>query len=221
LLSLADYTMGASAGKPREADNVVRPQAFRPDDAALVAAVRRGDDVARRLLFDRHALHVTRVLARLLGAGEELSDLVHDVFLIALRDLERLNEPASLKAWLTAVTVNMARAHIRKKVRRRWLRFFSPDELPDAAAPIATSDIREATRRVYHTLETLPEDERIAFALRFIDGMELTDVAEACNVSLATVKRRLDRAEAKFVARAQKDVVLSGWLKGGARWGTP
>jgi len=79
--------------------------------------------------------------------------------------------------------------------------------------------VRDATRRVYRVLDTLPEDERIAFALRFIDDMELTDVAEACDVSLATIKRRLDRAEATFVARARKDVVLSGWLEGGARWG--
>lgn len=216
-----DRLMAAAARKPRDPDNVVRPQAFHPDDAALVAAVRRGDEAARRLLFDRHALHVTRVLARLLGADSELSDLVHDVFVMVLRDLDRLSEPSALKPWLTSVTVNTARGHIRKKVRRRWLQLFSPHEVPEAPAPTASSDVREATRRVYLTLDMLPEDERIAFALRFIDGMELTDVAEACDVSLATIKRRLDRAESKFLARARSDVVLSGWLKGGSRWGTP
>jgi RNA polymerase sigma-70 factor (ECF subfamily) len=211
--------MGAPAGKPRDEGNVVRPLAFQPDDAALVAAVRRGDEAARRLLFDRHALHVTRVLARLLGADGELADLVHDVFLMALRDLHGLRDPSSLKAWLTTLAVHLARGHIRRKARRRWLRFVAPRDLPDAPAPTADGDVRDATRRVYRVLDTLAEDERIAFALRFVDGMELTDVAEACGVSLATIKRRLDRAEALFVARARKDVVLSGWLEGGARWG--
>ena len=210
----------APAGKPREEGNVVRPLAFQPDDAGLVAAVRRGDEAARRLLFDRHAHHVTRVLARLLGADGELADLVNDVFMMALRDIDRLREPAALKAWLTALTVHLARGHIRHKARRRWLRFVAPSDLPDVPAATADGDVRDATRRMYRALDTLPEDERIAFALRFIDGMELTDVAEACDVSLATIKRKLDRAEAAFVARARKDVVHTSWLEGGARWGT-
>src|SRR5690242_7853663 len=107
--------MRAQAGTARDEGNVVRPLAFQPDDATLVAAVRRGDPAARRLLFERHAPHVARVLARLLGPDGELADLVHDVFLMALRDLAHLNEPAALKAWLTSVTVYVARGHIRKK----------------------------------------------------------------------------------------------------------
>jgi RNA polymerase sigma-70 factor (ECF subfamily) len=216
-----DHTMGVPAGKSGDPGNVVRPRAFQPDDAALVAALRRGDEVARRLLFERHALHVTRVLARLLGADGELADLVHDVFVMALRDLHCLQDASALKAWLTSVTVHLARGHIRKKTRRRWLRFVAPHELPDAPAATADSDVRDAARRLYRVLDTLPEDERIAFALRFVDCMELRDVAEACDVSLATIKRRLERAEEKFVARVRKDVVLAGWLEGGARWGIP
>jgi RNA polymerase sigma-70 factor (ECF subfamily) len=212
--------MSSRAGRARDEGNVVRPLAFQPDDAALVAAVGRGDAAARRLLFERHAPHVARVLARLLGPDSELADLVHDVFVMALRDLGRLHDPSALKAWLTSVAVHVARGHIRKKSRRRWLRFLSPDTLPDPPAPTADGDVREAMRRMYAVLETLPEDERIAFAFRFIDDMELTDAAEACGVSLATIKRRLERAETTFVARAKKDAVLASWLEGGARWGT-
>jgi len=212
--------MEAKAGKPRDEANVVRPLAFQPDDGALVAAVRRGDGAAQRLLFERHAPHVARVLVRVLGTDGELADLVNDVFVMVLRDLERLNDPSALKAWLSQVAVHIARGHIRKKSRRRWLRFLAPDKVPDPPAPTADGDVRDAMRRTYAMLATLSHDDRVAFALRFIDDMELTDVAEACGVSLATIKRRLERAEATFVARAKKDVVLSSWLEGGARWGT-
>ena len=54
----------------------------------------------------------------------------------------------------------------------------------------------------------LPLDERMAFALRYIDGMTLPDAAEASERSLATVKRRLARAEKKFLEAASQRPVL-------------
>jgi RNA polymerase sigma-70 factor (ECF subfamily) len=90
--------------------------------------------------------------------------------------------------------------------------------MPDAPAPVADEDVREATRATYAILAAMDVDERIAFALRFIDGMELTEVAEACGVSLATIKRRLARAETAFAKRARENPALESWLQGGARW---
>jgi RNA polymerase sigma-70 factor (ECF subfamily) len=201
------------------ANNVVRLAPLVRDDATLVAAARRGEEGARTEIFDRHAHRVARVLARLLGRDGELADLVHDVFVMALRDLDRLTAPAALKGWLTTIAVHTARGHIRRRKRRRWLLFFSPEQIPEPLAPTADEDTREATRATYAILDAMPANERIAFALRFIEGMELTEVAVACQTSLATIKRRLARAEAEFQEKAREVPVLSSWLEGGSRWG--
>jgi RNA polymerase sigma-70 factor, ECF subfamily len=58
-------------------------------------------------------------------------------------------------------------------------------------------------------------DDRIAFALRFIEGMELTEVASLCGTSLATIKRRLASARKKFESMAGTYPELSQWLDGG------
>jgi RNA polymerase sigma-70 factor, ECF subfamily len=73
----------------------------------------------------------------------------------------------------------------------------------------------------YQILETMPEDERIVFALRFISEMEFTEVATACRVSLATVKRRLARAEVRFHEEAAKSPILSDRTQGGRLWKNP
>ena len=205
-----------SAAEERIAE-VVRPTAFQRD-AQLVEAARHGDAAARSAIFERHARHVARVLVRVLGSDAEVADLVHDVFTQALRDLGRLSEPAALKGWLTAISVNTARGHIRRRVRRRWLRFFAPENLPEVEGPVADEATREAMRATYAILDAMRPGERIAFALRFVDGMDLTEAASACGVSLATIKRRLVRAEAAFVAMAREVPVLAGWLEGGTRW---
>jgi RNA polymerase sigma-70 factor (ECF subfamily) len=70
----------------------------------------------------------------------------------------------------------------------------------------------EALRTTYRLLSSLNIDEQIAFTLRFIEGMELREVAGACGVSLATTKRRLVRAEARFLALARLEPSLAQWV---------
>jgi RNA polymerase sigma-70 factor, ECF subfamily len=195
--------------------------AFTGDDAALVQAFRRGDPSARAAFYDRYADHVHRVLYRLLGFDRDLADLHHDVFVRALVSLPNLDDPSALKGWLTMIAVHVAQATITRRRRRAWLWFLPSDELPDVQASSASSEVRGALRATYAALDKLPVDERIAFALRFIEGMELTEVAAACDTSLATIKRRLARAGARFEAEARKHPVLEAWLEGGGRWGNP
>jgi len=91
---------------------------------------------------------------------------------------------------------------------------FLGDDAPEIEAPSSPPEAEEALRATYRILSTLPADERIAFALRFIEGMELTEAAAACRVSLATIKRRVARAKSTFEARAERHPSLARWLEG-------
>ena len=187
------------------------------DDAALVDALGRGDPGAPALLYDRHAVRIRRVLARVLGPDGEMEDVLHEVFAQAFASLDGIEDPQRLEAWLTRVAVFTARGWIRRRGRRRWLHYFSPDDLPSQATR-DDHEGRDAMRRTYAVLERLSTDERIVFALRFIEQMELTEVADACDVSLATVKRRIAKARASFESLAARDPVLRERLeRGGSR----
>jgi RNA polymerase sigma-70 factor (ECF subfamily) len=196
-------------------------EAFAGDDAALVRGFLRGERGARAALYDRYADHVHRVLYRILGFRDDLADLHHDVFVRALVSLPRIEDPSALKGWLTMIAVHVARTAITRTRRRRWLSFMPSDELPEVQAASAPGEVLDALRATYAALDALPADERIAFALRFIDGMELTEVAAACDTSLATIKRRLARASASFESAAKKHASLAPFLEGGTRWGSP
>jgi RNA polymerase sigma-70 factor, ECF subfamily len=187
------------------------------DDAALVSSLKRGDRAARAELFDRYAPHAQRVLARVLGHDVDLADLLHEVFARAFTQVDRLEDPAALKWWLTAIAVFTAREHIRRRQRSRWLRFFANEDLPDLPAVGANEEVREALRSTYAVLDRLGADDRIAFSLRYIEGLDLGEVAAACCVSLNTIKRRLARADKRFVALARREPALHDWLARGAR----
>lgn len=190
-----------------------------PDsDAGLVVALRAGRQSAKAALFDRYGRHVQRVLSRVLGPDPEIPDLLQDVFVSALESIDRLSDPSALRPWLSRIAVFTARSRIRRRVRWRFIRSEPPEELAEVEAHFASAEVSEALKTTYAILNRLPSDERIAFALRFIDGMELTEVAAASGVSLATIKRRLVKAQRRFVEAARAEPSLHDWLLRGARW---
>ncbi|HEY3234293.1 MAG TPA: sigma-70 family RNA polymerase sigma factor [Polyangiaceae bacterium] len=203
---------------PAPATRVVRPLLFVGDDDALVSALRAGHPGAKVALFDRYGSHVRRVLVSTLELDPELPDLLHDVFLAAFESIHQLSKAGSLKAWLTSVAVFVARGRIRRRRRRWWLKFRPPEALPDLPVSDVSPEASQAVRATYAILEQLPVDERLAFSLRLIEGMELTEVAAACRVSLATAKRRLARALRKFAELAKNQPALEPWLKESRRW---
>lgn len=198
---------------------VVRAMPFTGDDEALVAGLQAGSAPAVTALCDRYGAHVLSVLVRILGDHPDVPDLHQDVLFRALRSAGQIEDPSALRGWLTIVAVNVARNALMKRARARWLSFLPWYELPEVEAPSGSDADRDALRRMYAILDTLPGEERIAFALRYVDGMELTEVALAMGISLATVKRRLQRAEARFLGQARNAPELADWLEGGARWG--
>lgn len=192
------------------------------DDAALVQGVRAGNPTAMAEFHDRFALQVERLLRGVLGPDHELFDLHHDVFVRALASLHRLKDPAALGGWMNAIAVHTAQSALEKRIsRRRWMGLLAPEAAPEPERPDPTRqlDAREALRVVYQLLDRLPVDDRVAFALRYLDGRELVDAAEACEVSLATIKRRLSRAELKFAALAEQSPTLVELMaQGRPRW---
>jgi RNA polymerase sigma-70 factor (ECF subfamily) len=204
----------------RSSQGVVTPLPSVRDEQALVAGLRAGETWARAAFFDRYAPDVERILRRILGREihTDMADLVHDTFVQALGSLEHLRDPGALRGWMQSIAAHTAYRAIRSRRVRRWLRFWEPEQLPEVPIDDVDPAVREAYRRTYRALDRLPANERIAFVLRHIEGMDLGQLAETCGVSLSTIKRRLSRAEARFRRAAERDEVLKVWLAEGDRW---
>jgi RNA polymerase sigma-70 factor (ECF subfamily) len=207
--------MTSSLGKPAiEPSGAVIRLRRADSDEALVAALRSGRREAGQALFDSYGDYVRKILMRVLGPDPDIGDLTQDVFVAALESLGKLDNPRALRGWLAQIAVFHARHRIRDRKQWSILRFFAPAELPPAHAKHHDFESSEALRAAYRILSRLSADERIAFALRFIDGMDLSEVAATCRVSLATTKRRLARAGARFLELARAEPSLAEWVGG-------
>lgn len=197
-----------------------RTISFAGDDANLVAALQKRHPAAIAAFYDRFAGHTLKILARILGQDPDLEDVHHEVFVRALSSIASLKDPACLTKWMVSVAVFSARTCLQRRYRGRWLQLFAPDDLAELEGSERAQDwdALAQLRVTYELLGRLPTDERVVFTLRFIEGMGLAEVADACGVSLATAKRRLKRAEERFLGLVRRHPVLHDWIEEGGRW---
>jgi RNA polymerase sigma-70 factor (ECF subfamily) len=209
-----------AAPRPPATGEEPRAISFVGDEASWVAALARRDRGAIAAFHDRYAPDVLRILVRILGYDQELEDVLQETFVRALGSIHTLRDPSRLGAWVISVAVRSARTLLQRRHRRRWLKLLPPQEIVALDQPRCAQEpaLAEALRCTYEVLARLAPDERVLFSLRFLEGMELTELAAACDVSLATVKRRLARAERRFSTIARAHPVLSEWVERGGRW---
>jgi RNA polymerase sigma-70 factor, ECF subfamily len=181
------------------------------DDVSLVAMLIEGDVRAPRVVWQRFAPMVHRMLRRAFGPDYEIDDLAQEIFLILFRRAHTLREPQALRAFVIAITAHTIRYELRRKAATRWLRFGEPAVAKAAEADL---DAREALTRLYRILDRINSTDRTAFVLRFMEGLEIADVSLALGVSLATTKRRLARAWRRVVLHAKRDGALIAYLTG-------
>jgi RNA polymerase sigma-70 factor, ECF subfamily len=178
-----------------------------PTETDLAQALIDGYPDAPALAWRRYHPLVRGMLRRALGAGDDLDDVVQDVFLSLFRCARALRKHEALRPFVIAITRHTLLRERRRRMRRRQFASEYGPWLAQAevgGGPAASY----ATIRLNGLLRRLPEQERASFVLRFAHGMTVSEVAEVLRVSEPTAKRRLSRAQASLGAWAARDQLL-------------
>lgn len=166
------------------------------DDAAIIeGSLRRPERFAE--IFDRHAPHIQRYLARRLGQ-QAADDLVAETFLVAFDkraryDLARPNA----RPWLYGIATNLIGQHHRAEVREYRLRNLVArqpdlDGHADRVAAKVTAQAMHAT--LAGALTELNQGDRDVLLLIAWEGLAYEEVAQALAIPVGTVRSRLNRA---------------------------
>ncbi len=158
-------------------------------DEALVAAANRGEVAAFEALYRRYRDWVVRLAYRFTGNRDDALDVLQDTFTYLLRKLPGFRLSARMTTFLYPVVKNLSLA-----ARRKSARYVSDDQaLTDipAETPTGGAETRDELAQV---LSMLPEGQREVLLMRFVDDMSLTEVAQALDIPLGTVKSRMHNA---------------------------
>jgi RNA polymerase sigma-70 factor (ECF subfamily) len=134
----------------------------------------------------------------------DLADTVtQDCFLRAYKAREEFRGDCSVATWLTRIATNLIRDSTRSRRFQFWKAAKSTAVEVGAIAdrlrspglsPETSLMIREELRGVWDAVETLPGKQRSVFLLRFVEEMELPEIATAMGLHVGTVKSHLHRA---------------------------
>jgi RNA polymerase sigma-70 factor (ECF subfamily) len=161
------------------------------DDASLVARVRDGDQGAFRTLYHRYARIVAARAYWVVGDTCEVDDIVQETFIAAALGLHRLRDPGSLKAWLMIIATRRAQRCLARRSKARRTGRALRGTAPTASDPAG----RASVEQLEEALERLSPRLRVPWVISRVVGEPLPTVAQQCGVSLATVKRRLAKAD--------------------------
>jgi len=181
------------------------PTIGRDDDAALVAAVLRGDRDRFRVIVEREGPSLVRACYRILGSREDAEEAAQEAFVIGYRSLGSWRGEGNLGAWLSRIAVRIA---IRKAAARRTVAWIDPaapaGDIERAALdagwtqaavmdPARAALAAESAATVRSAVARLGEPYRETVALRFFGQRSLAEIATVTGRPLGTVKTHLHR----------------------------
>ncbi len=153
-------------------------------------------------LYERHSDFVRDVISRHAGPGIDAEDLVQNVFLVAHRKWKKLARYDQPRAWLNLAGLREVWAARRRQRLRRLLTFHLH------ATEVAVQDpegnyLQCETRRLFYSLlDRLPEKQRTAFILFYVDELSSAEIGRVLHCPEATVRTRLFHARRAFEGAA-------------------
>jgi RNA polymerase sigma-70 factor (ECF subfamily) len=159
-------------------------------DSQLIAAINAGDAAAFDGLYFRYRDWVVGLVFRFTGSEDLALDVLQETFLYVLRKFPGFRLTASFKTFLYPAVKNLSISARQKAARYQS----SEAEQMFLASVAATDSAATQTNELAIVLARLSEEHREVLLLRFVDGLDLAEIAEAMNIPLGTVKSRLHNA---------------------------
>lgn len=175
-----------------------------PSDRELLQCVRQGDPAAFRTLIRRHDRYLYRVARSVLADDHEAEDVIQQTYLQAFTRLVDFRGEASLRTWLTRITLNEAIRRGRRqrstvplsavdaaRERDRSQAYLSQLTIPDPERAAARSQIRKILEAA---IDALPAAFRTVLILRDVEEVSVEQTAKLLGIKPETARTRLHRA---------------------------
>jgi RNA polymerase sigma-70 factor (ECF subfamily) len=176
-------------------------------DLEAAEEARKGNQLAFRVLVERHSRSVFRLAFRMTGNEQDAEDMVQETFLRSYKQLHRFDGRAAFSTWLYRIGANCTLDLLRaRRLRKEQSNTTDGDEskslLDNVASP--APDPERLTRSgqladvMEPALQQLTETERTAFILRHYEGHDIEEIAKVLGVNKGAAKHSVFRAVQKL-----------------------
>ncbi|MBL7804979.1 MAG: sigma-70 family RNA polymerase sigma factor [Saprospiraceae bacterium] len=171
-----------------------------PTDSELIARYLRTQNTHDfTLLYRRYAGKVYAKCITMLSDNALARDATQDIFIKVLLNLARFNEQSSFSTWIYSITYNYCIDMIRKKKKVPLI--FTEDigkvgEKPEVEVPDSVL-LEMKQDRLEKVLDRLPPGDKAILLMKYIDDLQIKDIAEVLDKSESAIKMQIMRAKQK------------------------
>lgn len=168
------------------------------NDRQWILSAREGDEEAYAELVRRHSAGLHRAVARILADDTEAWDVVQMAFLKAWQKIDRYDSRYSFTTWLYRIGTNLAIDLLRSRTSRERAHKAGTEHRLRLVGNSESAGLRAEGQEADHILRqlvgVLTPQQRSAFVLREMEGLETAEVAEVLGCSATTVRNHIFQA---------------------------
>lgn len=179
-------------------------------DAEVIDKILQGENQLYEILIRRNNQYLYRVGRSYNYSHHDTEDLMQETYISAFYDLSKFEGKSSFKTWITRIMLNNC---YQKKQKYSFKNEKPVDEIfIEKNNPMFHNQVNTGktilNKELGHVLENalsnIPEDYRLVFSLRELNGLNVAETSEAANISETNVKARLSRAKTMLRAEIEK-----------------
>jgi RNA polymerase sigma-70 factor (ECF subfamily) len=182
--------------------------ALEQPDPDVLRRAQRGDERAFALILRAYETPIFNYIYRVVGDRALAEDLTQDVFVRVFQALPRFSLRCKFTTWLFQVTKNRVLDELRARERRPHavLAIEDAPRLEIVDPPVERLETIEA---VWRAVRELNPDLKMALLLRDVAGLSYNEIADALEITLATVKWRIFKAREEVQHALAREGILS------------
>ena len=178
-------------------------------DPGVLRKAQRGDERAFTLIVRAYERPVFNYVMRLVGDRSLAEDLTQEIFIRVYQGLPGFSLRSRFTTWLFQVTKNRVLDELRA-LERRPRSVATLDDIPPLEAIDQPFERMETIDAVWRSIEALNVDLKMALLLRDVVGLAYNEIADALEITLATVKWRIYKAREEVQAALIREGITVG-----------
>lgn len=174
-------------------------------DTKMIQAIADGNQQAFATLYERYAERVYNTALSYTKNTEDAKEITQDVFVKIYKSAASFKGNSTLNTWIYRIVVNTSLNFLKKKKRFTLFKKNLPDsQSVDFEHPGVLMENKENAAALFKAMDGLPNNQKTAFILSYIEDLPRQEVANIMETSLKAVESLLQRAKRNMRSKLEK-----------------
>ncbi len=173
----------------------------------LLIQLQKGDETAFKTLVETYQKRVFNTVLTIVQNSEEAEDISQEVFIEVYQSVGKFRGESKISTWLYRIATMKALEEIRKKKAKKRIAFFTNlfgeanevlHEPVNFVHPGIIMEQQENACTLFKAISLLSNNQKVAFTLSNIEGLNYHEISEVMQISLSSVESLLFRAKSNL-----------------------